>query len=66
MTKLLSREDLAARGIRLNKATLWRKVRDGQFPRPILVGNRHAWPEHEIDAYVETLIAKRDATAEAA
>jgi predicted DNA-binding transcriptional regulator AlpA len=64
--RLLSREDLAAKGIRLNKATLWRKIKDGQFPRPILIGNRHAWPENEINAYIDGLIAARDATAVAA
>jgi prophage regulatory protein len=64
--RLLSREDLAAKGVRLNKSTLWRKIKSGEFPRPILVGNRHAWPEREIEAYIENLIAKRDATAVAA
>lgn len=64
--QLLSREDLVARGIRLNKVTLWRKIKDGTFPKPILIGNRHAWPENEVDAYIENLLAKRDAATEAA
>jgi predicted DNA-binding transcriptional regulator AlpA len=58
--KLLSREDLAAKGIRLNKATIWRKLKAGEFPRPIMVGNRHAWVEREIDEYIAGLVAKRD------
>jgi prophage regulatory protein len=59
--KLLSREDLVAKGLTLNKTTLWRKIKDGTFPKPILIGNRHAWPENEIEDYIANLLAARDA-----
>jgi predicted DNA-binding transcriptional regulator AlpA len=58
--RLLSREDLVARGLNLNKATIWRKLKAGEFPRPVMVGNRLAWVEGEIDEYIAGLIAKRD------
>ncbi|HXB77795.1 MAG TPA: AlpA family phage regulatory protein [Bradyrhizobium sp.] len=61
--RLLSREDLAAKGISLNKATIWRKLKAGEFPRPVKVGNRLAWVETEIDDYIKTLIAARDVEA---
>lgn len=47
-------------------STIYRKEKAGEFPKHVLVGNKRAWPEHEIDAYIEGLITKRDATAEAA
>jgi predicted DNA-binding transcriptional regulator AlpA len=36
--RLLSRDDLAAKGLNLNKATIWRKLKAGEFPRPVMVG----------------------------
>jgi prophage regulatory protein len=59
--RLLSIEDLAARGLSLNKATIWRKLKRGEFPRPVKVGNRNHWVELEIDEYIAGLVAKRDA-----
>ena len=61
--RLLSRDDLVARGISLNKATIWRKLKAGEFPRPVKVGNRLAWVEGEIDEYIAGLVAKRDGEA---
>jgi prophage regulatory protein len=58
--RLLSRDDLAAKGISLNKATIWRKLKAGEFPRPVKIGNRLAWVEREIDEYIAGLVAKRD------
>jgi prophage regulatory protein len=58
--RLLSRDDLAAKGLNLNKATIWRKLKRGEFPRPVMVGNRLAWVEQEIDEYISGLVAKRD------
>jgi prophage regulatory protein len=61
--RLLSRDDLAAKGISLNKATIWRKLKIGEFPRPVKIGNRLAWVEQEIDEYIARLVAKRDSEA---
>jgi predicted DNA-binding transcriptional regulator AlpA len=58
--KFLSKEDLKARGVDLNDSTLWRKMKEGKFPKAVLIGNRRGWPEHEIDQYLERLVADRD------
>lgn len=64
--KLIDKEGLKAKGLDLDDTTIWRKTKSGEFPKHIIVGNRRAWVETEIDAYIEGLVAKRDATAEAA
>ena len=46
------RRDLAARGIRLSRTTLWRRIRAGTFPAPIDIGGRHVWPESAIRAWL--------------
>jgi predicted DNA-binding transcriptional regulator AlpA len=65
--RLLDEDGLKAKGLDLHRTTIWRKVRTGEFPRPVMVGNRHAWVEREIDEYIAGLVAKRDTqTAEVA
>ena len=59
--KLLGWEDLKARGIKDSKPTIYRKIKAGRFPVPVHPGKSPAWPEHEIDAYIMSLIAQRDA-----
>jgi predicted DNA-binding transcriptional regulator AlpA len=58
--KILGKADLKTKGIDFNDSTLWRKTKAGQFPKAIMIGNRRGWLEHEVDQYVESLIAKRD------
>lgn len=37
----------------LSRTTIWRKIRSGDFPAPIQLGeNSVGWPEHEVDAWV--------------
>ena len=61
---LLAREDLKARGIRYSRAQLWRKVKDGSFPRPVRWGeNRVAWLSTEIDAWIDAIAAARNLEA---
>jgi prophage regulatory protein len=44
-----------------SRATIWRRVAAGQFPRPVpFSANKSFWIEREIDAYITALIAKRD------
>ena len=64
---LLSIDDLKPlKGIPYSKPHLWRLIRAGKFPRPIRLGeNRIAFPEHEIDLWVQEKIAERDAISEA-
>jgi predicted DNA-binding transcriptional regulator AlpA len=59
--KLLSFDDLKPeKGIPDSRQTVWRKVKRGVFPAPVKHGSRNAWPEHEIDQYIESLVAERD------
>lgn len=60
--KLLSRDDLKGKGISYSDAQIYRKIKDGSFPRPIRLGaNRVAWPENEIDDWINARIAERTA-----
>jgi predicted DNA-binding transcriptional regulator AlpA len=58
--KLLSWDDLRERGVPQSKSQIWRKIREGSFPEPVRIGKFPAWPEAEIDQYIEELIAKRE------
>ena len=59
--RLLSREDLRReKGIGYSAVHLWRLVQAGKFPRQVKIGDRNLWPEPEIDAFIELLIAKRN------
>jgi prophage regulatory protein len=64
--RLLTFVELQPRkGIPYCRDHLRRLVKAGQFPRPIELGARRiAWAEDEVDAYLEQLVAKRNATPE--
>jgi len=57
---------LTARMVRgqvpVSEMSLWRWVRDGQFPAPIKVAKRNYWRADEIDAW---LIERSDARGKA-
>jgi prophage regulatory protein len=59
--RLLSYDDLRPRGLRFSRVHLRRLERAGLFPQHVKLGagNFIAWFEDEIDAYVESLAAKR-------
>lgn len=60
--RLISHDDLKSRGIPYSKVHLWRLERAGKFPKRVPIGaGRYAYVASEIDAYVEELIAARDA-----
>jgi prophage regulatory protein len=62
MSRLLSYPELKAKGIRWSRMHIFRKVRSGEFPRPVKIGaNTNAWLESEIDQYIRDCIAARDA-----
>jgi predicted DNA-binding transcriptional regulator AlpA len=58
--RLLGWDDLQAKGITSSKPTIYRRIKAGQCPKPVYPGKSPAWPEHEIDAYLLSLIAQRD------
>ena len=62
--RLLSWDDLRAKGIKDSKPTIYRKIKrkDGSFPKPVYPGKSPAWIEHEVDAYIMGLVTARDAS----
>lgn len=58
---LLRRAEVKARiGITSN-SQLYRLMGRGDFPRPVKLSERSvAWPEHEVQAWIEQRIAARD------
>jgi prophage regulatory protein len=61
-TRLITYDDLASKGIRYSKVTLWRLEKQNKFPKRVPIGAaRYGYVESEIDAYVDALIAARDA-----
>jgi prophage regulatory protein len=62
--KMLSLRDLRVKGIPLSRQHIHRLIKQGKFPAPAKLGEAtNAWPETEIDAYIERCIAKRDSAA---
>jgi prophage regulatory protein len=50
-----------------SKATLWREIKAGRFPKPVdIAPRRRAFFEDEIDAWLANRVAERDAKSEAA
>lgn len=46
----------------LSRSTIYAKMAEGDFPKPIKLGARAVgWPEAEIAAWLETRKAERDA-----
>ena len=39
--------------LRCNRSTLWKMLKTGKFPAPIVVGNRHLWTESDIRGWEE-------------
>lgn len=48
----------------LRRATLYRRAKEGTFPKPIrLGGNSSGWIESEVDAWLNERITERDTQA---
>jgi prophage regulatory protein len=65
--KLLSPDDLLARGIPYSRSQLNRRIAAGTFPAPIKLGGadagvstKTAWIESEVDAWLEERVKERD------
>jgi len=62
--KLLSYQDLQARGIVRNRVTLGRWIKSYGFPKAIPLGpNTVAWSEVEVDAWLAARAASRQEAA---
>jgi prophage regulatory protein len=62
--KILSRDDLKDKGVPYSTVHIWRLEKRGEFPRRVPLGRaRHGWVEDEIDDWIASRIAQRDAAA---
>ena len=49
----------------LSRSTIYLRIQEGTFPRPISLGARAVgWLEHEIEAWLASCIEKRDSDQE--
>jgi|TARA_B110000261_G_C12764542_1_gene229949 prophage regulatory protein len=59
MEKLLTMEDVIEIGVG-KRTTIWKKVKTGEFPKPIRLGNSHSsplrWREEDIKKYIDGLV----------
>jgi|RhiMethySRZTD1v2_1073278.scaffolds.fasta_scaffold4160031_1 prophage regulatory protein len=61
--KILGIDDLREKGIPFCRQYLHKLVKRGEFPPPIKIGGqRNAWVESEIDAYLKSRLIRRDET----
>ena len=61
----LLRRDEVKRRTGLSTSGLYKLMTDGVLPRPVkLTGGTVAWPEYEIEAFIQARIAERDARAQ--
>ena len=62
--RVLDYDGLREKGIPYSRVHLWRLIKKGQFPTPIKLGEgRNAFVESEIDKWLASKIAERDAEA---
>jgi prophage regulatory protein len=63
--KLIAFDELKPlKGIGYSRSQIYRKIRDGSFPRQVMLGDqRVAWVESEIDAWIDQRIRARDGKA---
>lgn len=63
MTKLIRRPHVEQR-TGLARSTIYDMMKDGRFPRAVRIGNRAvAWPEAEIEEWIEARLAERSETS---
>lgn len=64
MKRLLSIREVCAL-TSISRTTLWHKVREGQFPKPISLGGgiRKAFLAEEVDDWIAERVAERDGRA---
>jgi len=61
MMRILRKPEVEHR-VGLSGMEIWRREKAGSFPRKVRLGpNSVGWVEAEIDAYLEELVAARDA-----
>ena len=54
--RLLYSTGTLVRVVSLSRATIWRKVQDGKFPKPVRIGTRNIrWKKADIDNWIAEL-----------
>ena len=61
MTLLEFKDLKEKKGIPDSDTTIWRKIKAGQFPKPLKMGRRNCWVEEEIDQHIKSKLVERDA-----
>jgi predicted DNA-binding transcriptional regulator AlpA len=56
--RLLSKGDVLDK-VGVTYPTIWKLMRQGTFPRSVVVGGKVAWLEHEVDAWISALPRRR-------
>jgi len=56
--RLLSKGDVLDK-VGVTYPTIWKLMRQGAFPRSVVVGGKVAWLEHEVDAWIAALPRRR-------
>jgi len=46
-----------------SRTKLWELTKEGRFPKPVKIDNGIGYLEHEVDAWIGELVAKRDREA---
>jgi prophage regulatory protein len=57
---LLRREEVKRR-TGLSTSGLYKLMAEGRFNRPVRIAGIVAWPEHEVESFLQQRIAERDA-----
>jgi predicted DNA-binding transcriptional regulator AlpA len=56
--RLLSKGDVMDK-VGLSYPSIWKLMREGAFPRSVVIGGKTLWHEHEIDEYIARLPRRR-------
>jgi prophage regulatory protein len=56
--RLLSKDDVLDK-VGVSYPTIWKLMREGTFPRSVVVGGKVAWLEHEVDEFIAKLPRRR-------
>lgn len=44
----------------LSRPTIYRKIRDNEFPKPVKIGTASRWIRREVAAWIAARVAERD------
>jgi predicted DNA-binding transcriptional regulator AlpA len=56
--RLLSKGEMLDK-VGVTYPTVWKLMRQGMFPRSVVIGGKVAWLEHEVDEYIARLPRRR-------